>query len=354
MARERVVLYCPDENIRLSVDRLETLPTGGGKSAILRLGYSWAELGHQVIIACALATPGKKGRLAIADFPVESVPGDVAVFVTGSRGHFQGWWEAASHAAVKIFWINGPNRVTPPPTKLDWIVAPAQFLAQKAIVEWGFPAEKVVVIRGESADPCGGLARLQRRNPYQGIFLSHPAKGLDQALFLFEKMRVRFPQIRLHVLGSERLWGDQKMVEYRPLPQGALFLGEKPPLAVSRLLPGYGFLLYLSPVIDGFSSATAEAMAAGLIVFAAAHGSNAELISHGQNGFLIPLKQGLPDLEVAERLLGAYLQNPEAWNPLRAAASKQIPSWRSQAVLWRKLWRRCWSSPLATRDSRCR
>ncbi|MGQ9496411.1 MAG: glycosyltransferase [Thermoanaerobaculaceae bacterium] len=222
-------------------------------------------------------------------------------------------------------------------------MAPAQFLAQKAIVEWGFPAEKVVVIRGESADPCGGLARFQRRNPYQGIFLSHPAKGLDQALVLFEKMRTRFPQMRLHVLGSERLWGDQKTADHRPLPQGAIFLGEKPPLEVGRLLPGYGFLLYLSPVIDGFSSATAEAMAAGLIVFAAAHGSNAELIMHGQNGFLIPLNQGLPDLDVAERLLGAYLQNPEAWNPLRVNARKHIPSWRSQAILWRQLWRRCWS-----------
>lgn len=343
MSDEPIVIYCPDENIRLSVERLTRQATGGGKAAILRLAWEWAEMGHSVTVACALAEEGRVGRLAVTSTPPQTQGDEVAIFVTGARGHFEGWEEPGKKAWRKVFWINGPNQVHPPQLDLHWVIAPSQFLALRATAEWGFAPEKVVTIRGEAANPVIPAPGFGGRDPHRGVFASHPAKGLDFAIAAFQQVRRSFPNLQLDIYGSERLWGDSKRVLSRSLPAGVTFCGERPSTEMSHLMARYGFMLYLSPVIDGFSSATAEAMAAGVVVFATAHGSNAELIRHGWNGFLIPLQAQIPNLDIAERLLGRYASDPTAFEPIRERAVQSIPTWRDQAEQWRQVWR---STPL--------
>lgn len=339
MDAERIIVYCPDQNIRLSIGRLASQPTGGGKAAILRLAAAWADMGHQVTVACALAEEGQKGGLRVTSTPPEAQENDVAIFVTGARGHFGGWEEPGKKAWRKIFWINGPNRVQPPQLELDWVVAPSHFLALRAVAEWGFPPEKVVTVRGEAASPRLRQPREDERNHWRGIFASHPTKGLAFAIELMERLRPTFPQLELDVYGSERLWGDNKQISPRTFPPGVRYRGELPSEELCSQMHRYGFMPYLSPIIDGFSSATAEAMAAGLVVFASAHGSNAELIAHGWNGFLVPMREEKPDLEIAERLLYRYASNPYAFAGIRQQAAQSIPTWEEQARQWREVWR---------------
>ncbi|MCL4764076.1 MAG: glycosyltransferase, partial [Burkholderiales bacterium] len=91
---------------------------------------------------------------------------------------------------------------------------------------------------------------------------------------------------------------------------------------------------------DGFSTAAAEAMAAGVIVFATAHGSNAEFVRHGWNGFLVRALDGQPDLGQAEHLLASYLRAPERFEAVRANAMREVPTWDEQAAAWERTWAR--------------
>jgi glycosyltransferase involved in cell wall biosynthesis len=100
-------------------------------------------------------------------------------------------------------------------------------------------------------------------------------------------------------------------------------------------------MLYLTSYIDSFSPVTSEALAAGVIVIATAHGSNAEFIRHGWNGWLVPAgADSNPDLDSAETLLRAYLAAPSAYEDMRRRAADSVPSWDEQARAWERVWSR--------------
>jgi hypothetical protein len=72
----------------------------------------------------------------------------------------------------------------------------------------------------------------------------------------------------------------------------------------------YGVMLYVTSILDAFSSATAEALAAGVIVIASASRIERRVHSPWLNGFLVPSNESLvPDLAQAENLLRCYLEN---------------------------------------------
>jgi glycosyltransferase involved in cell wall biosynthesis len=104
-------------------------------------------------------------------------------------------------------------------------------------------------------------------------------------------------------------------------------------------MAGYGLMLYLTEWVDGFSLSTAEAMAAGVVVIATAHGANADFVRHGWNGFLVRSDGGRPDLAAAESIARSYLRDPKGFEPLRARAMASVPTWDEQAAAWREVWR---------------
>ena len=339
MPPERVAIVCPDKNVRLWSTRVADAAMGGGKSAILQLGAAWARAGHEVTIASAAARPGASDGVSVCALEDAPRDADVAIYVTGHEGHFDDPRMPQVAAARTIFWLNGPGRPEPPRVAIDWYVAPARFVARRAADEWGFPADRVVVIPGESVR-TRRTTDAGSREPLAGVYASHPFKGLREALEVVGRVRADHPAVRLDVYGSERLWGDDKTAENRgELPDFARAAGELPQAEIESRMERYGFLLYLTEWIDAFSSSTAEALAAGVVVVATAHGSNAELVRHGWNGFLVRARDGRPDLDQAESLLRSYLAAPEAFESVRANASASVPTWDEQAAAWRELWR---------------
>lgn len=339
----RVHVFCPDTNITLSPDRLATRATGGGKAAILHLARCWGQRGHAVTVYAGTATAGKGDGFEVRELPssVDQVPReDVAIYVSGSRGHFRDLPAFGQGASCRIFWINGPNYVEPPTGELHWYVAPARFLADRAIRDWHWPACRIVVIRGDAVQdrlPPEDIVNPERE-PQVGVWASHPNKGLETVLELYDRLLPHYPSLRLQVFGSERLWHDRAAVTQRTWPSWVSFQGEVPPGEVRQGMLRCGFLPYLSRWVDGFSCATAEALSAGVVVIAAGHGANAEIIDHGANGFLVPVREGQLDLAVAEDLLRSYLADPAAFVPVRLRAAASVPTWQEQAVQWEKLW----------------
>jgi glycosyltransferase involved in cell wall biosynthesis len=338
---ESLVIICPDTNFKLWANRVREAALGGGKTAVLQLAAAWARAGLDVTVACADAVESYDGRLRICSIEQAAGKYDVTIYVTGSIGHFNYPAITGIEGGLRIFWINGPARVELPPGRLpDWFIAPARFLARKAIDEWSLPAERVVVI------PCGAVpgrshpADDDRRDPFSFVYASHPLKGLDNAIEVLGRVRAEFPAVRLDVYGSEKLWGDQaQTAPTAALPEWVRLKGSLPQESVERAMGGYGAMLYLTTWVDSFSPVLSEAFAAGVVVIATAHGSNSEVIRHGWNGFLVASNDRFePDLDQAEYLLRQYLSDTSKYLGLRQRARASVPTWDEQAEQWRHIW----------------
>lgn len=339
-----IVIVCPDTNVRLWATRVKDAAIGGGKSAILQLAAAWSRSGHNVTLACAAVVEGEaEESYRITSLENGSGSYDVAIYVTGSVGHFNHPAIERIHGSVRLFWINGPGQVSLPPGRLpDAIIAPARFLARRAIDEWGFPANLVTVIPGEAISQTTTQMNWGQRDEYSVVYASVPHKGLDNVISLIDRVRADYPDIHLDVYGSESLHNDELRQQSRhDYPRWVSFAGDIPQHDLEGLMPRYGLMLYVTTWIDGFSLATAEALKGGVIVIATAHGSNAEFIRHGWNGFLVASGVGnQPDLVQAEDLLRHYLASPMTYQDMRERAAASVPSWDEQAKDWERIWTR--------------
>lgn len=343
MSAESIVIVCPDDNVRLWGGRPSEAATGGGKTSILRLADAWARAGHAVTIAGGSVredgVEAPANRIALRPLTDAAGSYDVGIYVTGSLGHFRVPGLEAVRSSRRLFWQNGPGRAELPPGEMDWYVMPAQFLARQAVDAWGHPPARVVVIRGEAVSRRRTPGESSQRRTDVGVYASHPFKGLREAVEVLTRVRAEYPGVSLDVYGSAKLWSDGAEDANVPLPSWATRRGD---VAQSRVEDGmgrYGFLLYLTEWVDGFSLSTAEALAAGVVVIATAHGANAELVRHGWNGFLVGSDSGRPDLSQAEELVRAYLANPSAFEEVRRNAMSAVPTWDEQAEEWKRVWR---------------
>jgi glycosyltransferase involved in cell wall biosynthesis len=314
---------------------------GGGKSAILQLARAWGRSGYHVTIAGAFVEEGEQRRVRTISIEKAGGKYDALVFVTGSLGHFRVPGIEEMTGAKILFWMNAPLKMEPPETHpIDYYIAPAQFMARRAIDEWGYPSRKVVVIRGEGVSSKRRRPFFRRaRKPYSFIYASHPFKGLDTALAVLESFKSAYPDIVFDVYGGAALYGDDQIETPNDnYPAWVRASGSIPQAEVELRMNNYGAMLYLTPYLDGFSLATSEALASGVLVIATAHGANGELITHGWNGFLVGTREGQPNLDEAKEILGDYMENPSAFEFIRRNAVTTVPTWDEQAAQWEKLW----------------
>lgn len=339
---ETIVIICPDTNIKLWASRTRETSIGGGKSAILQLAAAWARSGHSVTIAGSYVEESEEVGLRVCQLSHAAGTFDIAIYVTGSAGHFNDPSISGINGAIRILWINGTyGRAVPPPGRVpDWIITPARFLARKAIDEWDLPTDRVVVIPGEAVTRRLVEADREGRDDFALVYASHPFKGLENAVEIIGRVRADFPQAHLDVYGSATLWGDALDSAWPgTYPDWVSFKGSVAQNAVEEAMPRYGAMLYLTKWIDGFSLATAEALGAGVITIATRHGSQAEFIRHGWNGWLVSSNEEFqPDLSAAEKLLRAYLSDPKGFADMRRRAIESVPTWDEQASCWERIW----------------
>jgi glycosyltransferase involved in cell wall biosynthesis len=336
-----VAIICPDQNIKLWPRRIEEAAMGGGKSAILQLARAWGRRGYRITIAGAFVEEAEYQR--VRTIPIEDAKGqyDVLVFVTGSLGHFRIPGIEGIKGQRSLFWMNSPLKMQPPEThSIDYYIAPAQFIARRAVDEWGYPSRKVVVIRGEAVVRRRRRSIFDsRRSSYGFVYASHPFKGLDNAIAALDGFKDSYPDILLDVYGGAVLHGDDLIEEVTPnYPKWVRTRGSIPQAEIEKQMSQYGGMLYLTHYVDGFSLATSEALAAGVLVIATAHGSNAELIRHGWNGFLVGVRDGQPDLGEAKEILSDYFANPSSFESIRRNAVASMLTWSEQAAQWEKVW----------------
>lgn len=333
-----VAVLCPDTNIELAVDAPQHRAIRGGKAAIVQLAAAWARAGHRVTVFAGRVRRGEAGNLAVRSLDEVEGRYDVAVYVSGALGHFREPRLERASARVNLFWLNGPHPAEPPLfAEIHRYIVPARFLARRAIDEWGLPSERMVVIPGEAVRHRHAPGALPARDPLAGVFASHPEKGLREGVEVLSRCRADGWSGTLDAFGSAAFWSAPPNAAW---PAWMRLAGDVAEAELAQRMARYGFMPYFTEWLDGFSTATAEAMAAGVVVFATAHGANAEFVRHGWNGYLVRSVAGKPDLDEAHRLLATYFRDPASFATLRENAMRSVPTWDEQAAQWERAWQR--------------
>ncbi|MFZ5746842.1 MAG: glycosyltransferase family 4 protein [Pseudomonadota bacterium] len=211
----------------------------------------------------------------------------------------------------------------------DCITVPSSFVAE-SFIERGVPREKMRLI------PYGG--RLDRFQPVGAPDPNHftllfvggisPRKGIPYLLQAFE--RFRHPGKRLRIIGSPEPGIEDALSR---LPRDRVeFLGQVPNTELARHYSAADALV-LPSIEEGLAMVMGEALACGCPVIATTNTGAAELFEHGEQGFILPIRD-------IDALVGAMTQladQPGLAGRMRAAARERIQrigGWDSYGKHW--------------------
>jgi len=146
-------------------------------------------------------------------------------------------------------------------------------------------------------------------------------KGQREVILALDSLRRNHPRLRLLIVGEIK---DQsyyhelrKIIEARGLGDHVCFTGYRQDVFKILYLMD---MLVVASVVDSFGLVALEAMAVGTPVLALAEGGLPEIITHGQNGFL--LESSEPE-RIAEGVEG-ILQNPSRLAEIREKGLRTI------------------------------
>lgn len=191
-------------------------------------------------------------------------------------------------------------------------VVPSEFLRSKAL-ERGFPAHKIYHIRhGVDLE----LFRPGQAEPERGSVLYVgrliELKGLRFLIEALARVRRKFPDVRLTVIGDGPLRAMYETLAKEKLGTGFAFLGAQPqPVVREHLQRAYIFCMPSVSMPTGqaeaFGLVFVEAQAMGVPVVAFASGGIPEVVAHGETGFLAPER----DVETLAHYIATLLQEPQ-------------------------------------------
>lgn len=142
-----------------------------------------------------------------------------------------------------------------------------------------------------SVDPAFILERAQRNGPLRLIFVGNvtPRKGLHLLLAALDKLPAELWQLEIiGDLDTDRIYADRLMesAEFQGLPANVTWHGRLPAAGLEKLLL-QSHILVVPSSYEGFGIVYLEGMRCGLPAIGSTSGAAHEIISHGQNGFLI-------------------------------------------------------------------
>lgn len=151
-------------------------------------------------------------------------------------------------------------------------------------------------------------------------------KGLEYGIRAVAKLVPRYPGIRYRIVGDGPLMDSlQSLVKTLGLEQHVVLTGWQLHEQVRRELQQASILVTPSFTADdaakeGIPNVLKEAMAMGVPVIGSDHSGIPELITDGENGFLVPEK----DADAIAAKIDHLLVHPEIWEDLERAARAHI------------------------------
>ena len=115
-----------------------------------------------------------------------------------------------------------------------------------------------------------------------------PSKRVDVTIRAFAALREEYPDLELTIIGQGPLRGElERLCEDLGVSGAVHFTGQLPNETVFQQLCESGFFVMASKP-EGFGIVYLEAMAAGCVAVGTEGEGIADVITHGENGFLVP------------------------------------------------------------------
>lgn len=320
---------------------------GGGATARVRAAFALADCGHQVrlFINC----PNEKTEFGVETRHFSKLKKDNSdIFIASTSG---GQFDLSSlekinyGSRLKILLVHGisqPNGLSS--YSFDFVYAPSNFIREKVVHGWGMQPDKVFVSHRGVVESFFTVRswRTPKRDLFALLYAGHPSKGLDTAIAILRSLHRIDNRFILHVYGGAGLWGE---AGENPLPEpGIAYHGIIGQRQLAREMQRCSFSINLQDRQEPFGMTLIDAMRAGCIALASPVGAYPEIITHGQNGFLVPgdhMQE--PVRQAAVDLILAMVHNPEYASHLRRNAIRTPLTWDSVARTWEGHWDWCLS-----------
>ncbi len=326
---------------------MDHMGVGGGATARVRIAYALADRGHRVrlFINC----PKERTEFGVETRHFSKLEKDDSdIFIASTSG---GQFDLTSsekikfNSLLKILLIHGisqPNGLSYYP--FDFVNSPSNFIREKVVREWRISPEKVFVSHRGVVESHFSAQRWNtpKRDPFSLLYAGHPSKGLETAIAILRKLQSFDNHFHLNVYGGVGLWGD---AGDNPKPEtGITYHGIIGQRQLAREMQRSSFSLNLQSRQEPFGMTLIDAMRAGCIVFASPVGAYPEIVTHGQNGFLVAGEHTEESTrQAAVDLILGLVRNPEYIDYLRRNAVKTPLTWDQVASTWEGHWDWCLS-----------
>lgn len=176
----------------------------------------------------------------------------------------------------------------------DVVIVPSDYL-KKIVAQWGVPAANITVIHNTFDAQFIPETKEEARAELglSGTIIVSvgrlvPWKGFSALIESFVRVKKKYPDAKLIIIGSgpeqSRL---EKDIAERELAGAVIMTGKLPPSELARYVRSAD-VFTLNTSYEGFSHQIVETMALGTPVVTTNVCGNPEIITHGNNGILVP------------------------------------------------------------------
>jgi glycosyltransferase involved in cell wall biosynthesis len=346
-------------------------PLGGSESGIVYMARALSSCGHDVTVYCnkpESSTDAIYRHYHQFFTDCTAMPWDVLIsfrsfdpFLLGRVSPRMIYWtgDASDQPSLKHFEHVSLQE------NIDLIFCVSNWQRQSFIDTFHLPPAKVVATRNGFCPEL--ICHASPRDWSRAAYSSTPFRGLDILLEMFPRLRASFPDLRLDVFSSMKVYGwtaeaDQKAfgsLYDAAVQTGVTWHGSQAQPELLKHLGRTGLFLYPNTFAETSCIAAIEAQASGCVVVTSARAALNETVEHGKTGICL---KGEPKTEEYQRefigIISALLRNPERMAAFSEAAIRrafQGYTWKSIASEWTNIFEsmpataahRRWSGPLS-------
>ena len=230
--------------------------------------------------------------------------------------------------------LKDPHRYDDLFVKADLFMPVCEYFKNN-IIKYGCNPGKIVV--NHSAIDCTKFKCRARKKPKDGairfiiVATFSERKGIRYVFYALDKLRGKYPNIKLTIIGGELRKQTKEtnvirsLIKELNLKRHVTLLGfQLHNQVVTELNRAHIFLLTSytrdSGVKEGIPNSLMEAMATGLPVISTYHGGIPELVKEGVSGFLVPEK----NVTMLVKKMAYLIEHPERWGSMGKAGSERV------------------------------
>lgn len=287
------ILFFPSDCQPIYRRILEEKPLGGTETGVIRLANALADLGHDVIIISETTDTSANPKFLRTDDPSLLLGVDLFIAVRNWRPAFffrikrkrTFFWTGDDANTLHNFGI-GDLRVH---SELDALLCVSHWQASILSRLSLFPPNKIWLLRNGVYLP--NFEGSEIRNNKRLIFTSHPLRGLRFLPPIFNALKIKHPDLELHVFGGSSTHGKEENTEMQLLldelskTKGCFVHGPVRQQELSRELMRSRIWIYPTDFSETSCISAMEAQAAGCAIVSSHLAALPETV--GQAGILL-------------------------------------------------------------------